>query len=210
MHTINFEPMVPVLTTAVLVAEPGPDPRRSPLIQKACVVCPSSLCLNWQREFKQWLGPERINTLVISADTKTQAVAIQNFLDGRKQDVVIISYELYRKHSKALNVKKLDLLICDEGHRLKNSTANKTIMALNVRKCRREPPHMHHDVVLSPSERAEYLFAGRHASAGADYGHASPERLGGILCDVQLRQPVRGQTAPVLTPYIALSPRSLR
>ena len=49
-----------------------------------------------------------------------------------KTPVLIISYELFRKHAAALNeVPKLDVIICDEGHRLKNSGGTMTIRALS-------------------------------------------------------------------------------
>jgi SNF2 family DNA or RNA helicase len=45
--------------------------------------------------------------------------------------VLIISYEMFRKHSARLNLTpKLDIILCDEGHRLKNATGTKTITAL--------------------------------------------------------------------------------
>ncbi len=40
------------------------------------------------------------------------------------------SAQMYRKYADKLHTVKLGLLVCDEGHRLKNSDGNKTISAL--------------------------------------------------------------------------------
>jgi DNA repair and recombination RAD54-like protein len=37
---------------------------------------------------------------------------------------------MYRKYADKLHTVRLGLLVCDEGHRLKNSDGNKTIAAL--------------------------------------------------------------------------------
>ncbi len=37
---------------------------------------------------------------------------------------------MYRKYVDKLHAAKIGLLVCDEGHRLKNSDGNKTITAL--------------------------------------------------------------------------------
>src|SRR4051812_36755085 len=47
--------------------------------------------------------------------------------------VLVISYETFRKHSRTLNrCVGFELLICDEGHRLKSCQGNKTISALDA------------------------------------------------------------------------------
>ena len=39
--------------------------------------------------------------------------------------------QMFRKHGAKLNLTpKLDIIICDEGHRLKNASGTKTIVAL--------------------------------------------------------------------------------
>ena len=51
---------------------------------------------------------------------------------------MIISYEMYRKHEAVVNAcTSVGLLVCDEGHRLKNADGNKTIASLAASPCRR-------------------------------------------------------------------------
>ena len=42
-----------------------------------------------------------------------------------------VSLQMYRKYVDVLRTATVGLLVCDEGHRLKNSTGNKTIGALS-------------------------------------------------------------------------------
>ena len=60
------------------------------------------------------------------------------FLEGRRviNPVLIISYETFRSYAEILNKKEIGVVICDEGHRLKNSE-NQTYTALNALKCKR-------------------------------------------------------------------------
>jgi SNF2 family DNA or RNA helicase len=52
--------------------------------------------------------------------------------------VLIISYETFRANAKKLNaIKGLDLLVLDEGHRLKSAKGNQTITALQACPTRR-------------------------------------------------------------------------
>ena len=36
-----------------------------PVLQRVLIVTPSSLVVNWQNEFVQWLGRERLQTFVV-------------------------------------------------------------------------------------------------------------------------------------------------
>jgi hypothetical protein len=36
-----------------------------PILQRILIVTPSSLVVNWQNEFVQWLGRERVQTFVV-------------------------------------------------------------------------------------------------------------------------------------------------
>lgn len=102
---------------------------------KTVVVCPSSLLGNWVAEFKRWLS-FKINPLVIKsgADTKS-AINTFSISTSSKFPVLLMSYEMFRKVGHQLNMNSsIALLVCDEGHRLKNVEGTKTMDAL--RDCR--------------------------------------------------------------------------
>ncbi|KAF9395289.1 helicase [Podila verticillata] len=66
----------------------------SSVVKRALVVCPASLIMNWCKEFKKWLGDERLK--VFAVDSKS---ALTDFTLGRVYPVMVIGYE------KAANIK---------------------------------------------------------------------------------------------------------
>lgn len=95
------------------------------VIQKALVVCPVTLIDNWQREFRAWLGKERIGVLV--ADTKTR---LTDFTHGKSYSIMIVGYERMRSIAEELDKGGgVDIVIADEGHRLKTEK-NKSAQAI--------------------------------------------------------------------------------
>ncbi|XP_036364991.1 DNA repair and recombination protein RAD54B isoform X3 [Octopus sinensis] len=102
-----------------------------PVLQRILIVTPSSLVKNWYQEFKKWLGTERISVFTVEADKK-----IEEYLSCPKCPVLIISYEMFLRNVKELEKVSFDLVICDEGHRLKN-TSIKTSALLNSLPVRR-------------------------------------------------------------------------
>ncbi|MCJ1394649.1 helicase [Xylographa bjoerkii] len=98
----------------------------APVIKKALIVCPVTLINNWKKEFRKWLGNERIGVFVAD-NTKTR---LSDFTKGKSYSVMIIGYEKLRSVTEEL--KKgggIDLVIADEGHRLKTA-ANKSAQAI--------------------------------------------------------------------------------
>ena len=116
------------------------SPDCKPTIEKAIVVCPSSLVKNWYNEISKWL-PNKISPLAVDSGTKEQIDKnLAGFMNtfGRRphNPVLIISYETFRLHCKVLHTSEVGLLLCDEGHRLKNCE-NQTYRALMGIKCKR-------------------------------------------------------------------------
>lgn len=99
---------------------------RGPLIKKALIVCPVTLVDNWRKEFHKWLGTDRIGVWVYD-DTKKR---IADFTNGKAFNVMIIGYERLRNvHAELRKGHGIDIVIADEGHRLKTAK-NKSALAI--------------------------------------------------------------------------------
>ncbi|XP_005303049.2 DNA repair and recombination protein RAD54-like [Chrysemys picta bellii] len=110
------------------------SPDGKPEIDKAMVVSPSSLVKNWYNEVGKWLGG-RIQPLAIDGGSKDEIDRkLAGFMNQRglrvPSPILIISYETFRLHAEVLQKGSVGLVICDEGHRLKNSE-NQTYQALD-------------------------------------------------------------------------------
>ncbi|KAG8520440.1 DNA repair and recombination protein RAD54B, partial [Galemys pyrenaicus] len=100
-----------------------------PVIKKTLIVTPGSLVNNWRKEFQKWLGSERIKIFTVDQNHK-----VEEFIKSPFYSVLTISYEMLLRSLDQIKNIKFDLLICDEGHRLKNSTI-KTTTALTGLSC---------------------------------------------------------------------------
>lgn len=97
-----------------------------PVVKKALIVCPVTLINNWRQEFRKWLGNERIGVFVVE-DRKTR---ITDFTMGRSYSVMIVGYEKLRLIQDDLKKGPgIDIVIADEGHRLKTAQ-NKSAQAI--------------------------------------------------------------------------------
>ena len=97
-----------------------------PVIRKALVVCPVTLINNWRKEFRKWLGTDRLGVYVFD-DSKKR---ITEFTHGKSYPIGIIGYEKLR--IVAEDLKKghgIDIVVADEGHRLKTAK-NKSAQAI--------------------------------------------------------------------------------
>ena len=98
--------------------------------EKAIVVTPSSLVKGWENEIRKWLGFTHLPPITIHNMSKKEITrAVAEFVTGRVKNLLIISYEQFRSHAKTICQAPVGLLVCDEGHRLKNAEI-KTAKAL--------------------------------------------------------------------------------
>ncbi|XP_044261674.1 DNA repair and recombination protein RAD54-like [Tribolium madens] len=113
----------------------GPECR--PTIDKAIIVCPSSLVRNWSNEIDKWLKG-RLNSVIMDGgpDAKKKLTQFMQGFGRTAIPVLIISYETFRMHASILHSSEIGLVLCDEGHRLKNCE-NQTYKALMGLKAKR-------------------------------------------------------------------------
>lgn len=107
-------------------------------VERVLVVCPLSTVLNWVNEFRIWMPAETDVEVYELASVKSpdmRVYTLRNWFDGG--GVMIIGYDMYRNLTNENNKKKVkskardvfmrslvspgpQLVVCDEGHLLKN------------------------------------------------------------------------------------------
>ncbi|KAI0464073.1 hypothetical protein LJB42_001674 [Komagataella kurtzmanii] len=104
---------------------------KRPAVKKVLVVCPVTLIHNWKREFRKWLGMNRVSILEMSSASNVEEDkrSVINFGRTRVYQILILGYEKLQKLTNEISQINVDLLVCDEGHRLKNSN-NKVMKSL--------------------------------------------------------------------------------
>lgn len=99
------------------------------IIKKALIVCPVTLIANWKQEFNKWLGNERIGVFVADGQKN---IKLSDFTHGKSYSVMIIGYEKLRSVQDELRKGGgIDIVIADEGHRLKTAQ-NKSAQAIRA------------------------------------------------------------------------------
>ncbi|KAL1963654.1 hypothetical protein VTN77DRAFT_7975 [Rasamsonia byssochlamydoides] len=104
-----------------------------PVVKKALIVCPVTLINNWRKEFRKWLGNERIGVFVFDDKRKR----LTDFTMGKAYNVMIVGYEKLRTVQEGLTKGAgVDIVVADEGHRLKTlqNKSGQAIQALNTTK----------------------------------------------------------------------------
>lgn len=97
------------------------------------IVCPTSVCLNWQEEFEQW-APE-LSTVVYSGTQKEREVIAEyelfnqfipkgssKFTRPIKNHVIIVSYSILSRDRQIFSKIPWEVVVVDEAHRLKGTT----------------------------------------------------------------------------------------
>ncbi|KAL4975639.1 SNF2 family N-terminal domain-containing protein [Aspergillus desertorum] len=105
----------------------------APVVKKALIVCPVTLINNWRREFRKWLGNERIGVFVFDDKRKR----LTDFTMGKAYSIMIVGYEKLRIVQDGLaRGSGVDIIIADEGHRLKTlqNKSGQAIQSLNATK----------------------------------------------------------------------------
>ncbi|KAK9468251.1 P-loop containing nucleoside triphosphate hydrolase protein [Lipomyces arxii] len=97
-------------------------------IEKCIIVCPSSLVKNWANEFVKWLGKDALTPFAVDGKASKSELtrqlrqwAISEGKIAAVRPVLIVSYETLRLNVGELKDTKIGLMLCDEGHRLKNN-----------------------------------------------------------------------------------------
>ncbi|KAF7232846.1 hypothetical protein EG68_09768 [Paragonimus skrjabini miyazakii] len=117
-----------------LLLNQGPYGGR-PVIRRCLIVTPGSLMQNWVSEISKWLGRERLPVFCVNQGSSIKSYLTRNSISA--PPVIIMSYEMFLQNSHDVyNIPYLDMVICDEGHRLKNATVH-TSMALRQIPARR-------------------------------------------------------------------------
>jgi transcriptional regulator ATRX len=106
-------------------------------VERVLVVCPVSTIFNWINEFKLWLPTSsvvKVYEMVNSKDNPSRMGVLRSWMESG--GVMVIGYEMYRiltdKTNPKINVEDRvvitfslvdpgpELVVCDEGHTLKN------------------------------------------------------------------------------------------
>jgi len=97
------------------------------VVKKVLIVCPVTLVQNWKKEFRKWLGRDKLGVMAFGDDGSRLSM-----FDGRNFKVMIVGYERLQKIAEDLTRGAgIDLVICDEGHRLK-TLQNKSAKAIET------------------------------------------------------------------------------
>ena len=87
--------------------------------------------------------------------------------------VLIISYEMFLRAEEVLRAVKFDLVVCDEGHRLKNAEAKTTSVSLV--NCESMCGHLKIQTPSTYFVSSQFLFLG--CTESACYKNVTPNQI---------------------------------
>lgn len=99
------------------------------------VVAPLVTTFNWRNEINKWMPSLRC--VVLSARNDELHDTMKRFINPKKFDIIVTSYEGAQKHVHILSKIKFHTLIVDEAHRLKNNLSGlkRDLTCLKYRFC---------------------------------------------------------------------------
>jgi len=101
-------------------------------VKKLLIVAPLSILGVWQEEFEKF-ADFSYTLCVLEGSCKKKAETLQDFT-GEGLNVIVINYESTWRLEKELIAWKSDMIICDEGHKIKshNTSVSKTMHKLGA------------------------------------------------------------------------------
>lgn len=102
-----------------------------PAARKCAIICPASLVNNWESEINKWLKGRCFCTTIAENSREKVISKFEGFRVDFSSRVLIASYEAFRMHASRISDVQIDLLICDEAHRLKNDKSQTAICIAN-------------------------------------------------------------------------------
>lgn len=95
-------------------------------IEKALIICPSSIISVWQEEFNKFADYEYNIESIIGTTMSKRKDKLKSLFYKQGLKVAIINYEATWRMEKELNVYKPDFIICDESQKIKNPSASQS------------------------------------------------------------------------------------
>ncbi len=86
---------------------------------RTLIICPATIKLNWMRELNNWVDS---STIVVDQPD----IGIASGKHWPENDVVIINYDILHRHQRDLEDEDWGIVIIDESHNIRNSSALRT------------------------------------------------------------------------------------
>jgi hypothetical protein len=145
--------------------------------KRILIVCPASLKVNWEREWRTWDVHERsvgIAKSVLESDPvfeedgtrarnpDTGALIYNNWTrhDWPETDVVIVNYDMLLTFDKQIKMREWDLAVFDEAHMLKTATTIRTMCVFGGKKAaiKKDGKTVTKSIPLSPVRAKRHLY----------------------------------------------------